>query len=153
MKLPLELVDVLNWRDIGPIKNGQPSVDADAKATVDRLISTMYPVYTHLIRFGVDFHNFMDSNDTAGLLEFIEKYRNDGNWRLAKFAHGLQMDIEAVTNTLLYPDISNGMTEGINSAIKCDKRVCGGKAKIDLLTAKMVIRQSTKEKRKGAKSA
>ena len=47
------------------------------------------------------------------------------------------MDTDAVRNTLIYPDISNGIVEGINSIIKCVKRVCGGKAKIDLLTAKM----------------
>ena len=143
MNLPLELVDVLNWRNVEPIKEKQPT-NADNEATVDHFISTIYPVYSHMIQFGIDYHSFMDKNDPIGLLDFIEKYKNDSYWRLAKFANGLQMDIEAVTNTLLYPHISNGPTEGINSAIKCVKRVCGGKAKIDLLTAKMVIRHLNK---------
>jgi transposase len=97
-----------------------------------------------MIQFGIDYHNFMDNNNPAGLLEFINKYKDSSHWRLARFAKGLQMDIAAVTNTLLYPDISNGMVEGINNAIKCDKRVCGGRANIDLLTSRTVARQLNK---------
>jgi transposase len=143
MNLPIELVDVLNWRDIGPSEKKQPILP-DVEASVDQFISSMYPAYKHMIQFGVDYHSFMDNNDPAGLIGFIEKYKDDSYWRLAKFAKGLQMDLEAVKNTLLYPDISNGVVEGINSNIKCDKRVCGGKAKIDLLTAKILIRQINK---------
>jgi len=142
MNIPLELVDVLNWRNIVPIE--KQLIDTDIEASVDHFINSMYPVYDHMIQFGLDYHNFMDSNDPAGLLEFIDKYKNDGYWRLAKFANGLQMDLDAVMNTLLYPGVSNGMTEGINSMVKCIKRVCGGKAKIDLLTAKMLIRHLNK---------
>jgi len=139
MNIPLELVDVLNWRDAGPVEN-KLAANADAAEVVDRHISNMNPVYAHMIQFGIDYHKFMDNNDLAGLHEFIDKYRGDSYWRLAKFANGLQMDIDAVKNALIYPDISNGIVEGINSIIKCVKRVCGGKAKIDLLTAKMVVR-------------
>ena len=152
MNLPLELVDVLNWRDCKPIELKQP-IDADIEASVDHFIGTMHPVYYHLIQFGVDYHNFMDSNDVAGLHEFIAKYKNDSYWRLKRFANGLQMDIEAVTNTLLYPDISNGVVEGTNNAIKCDKRLCGGRAKIDLLTARTLLRQSSKSSKTSANTA
>jgi len=128
-------------------------IDADIEASVERFISVMHPVYKHLIQFGIDYHNFMDSNDVAGLHEFIAKYKNDSYRKLAKFANGLQMDIEAVTNTLLYPDISNGVVEGTNNAIKCDKRLCGGRAKIDLLTARTVLRQLSKSSRASTDTA
>ena len=113
---------------------------ADTDAAVHHYISTMHPEYSHMIQFGADYHKFMDNNDPVGLLEFIDKYKDDRYWRLARFANGLQTDIDAVTNTLLYPDISNGVVEGTNSLIKSIKRVGGGKAKVDLLAAKMVIR-------------
>ena len=144
MNIPLELADVLNWREANPVEKKQEISGPSADATVDYFLSTMHPVYDHMFQFGIDYHKFMDNNDPAGLLEFIEKYKNDKYWRLAKFANGLQLDIDAVTNTLLYPNISNGLVEGINSLIKSIKRVGGGKAKIDLLTAKMVIRHLTK---------
>ena len=140
MKIPMELVDAFNWRDVDPIEDKRVATSADADAAVHQYISTMHPVYSHIIQFGADYHKFMDNNDPVGLLEFIDKYKDDSYWRLARFANGLQMDIDAVTNTLLYPDISNGVVEGINSLVKSIKRVGGGKAKVDLLTAKMVIR-------------
>ena len=152
MNIPLELVDVLNLSDVGSVEN-KLAADADAVEVADRHISDMNPVYAHMIRFGMDYHKFMDNNDLAGLHEFIDKYRGDSYWRLAKFANGLQMDIDAVENALIYPDISNGVVEGINSIIKCVKRVCGGKAKIDLLTAKMVLRHKGKAPRTSRNTA
>ena len=140
MKLPLELVDVLNWRDRDPIAT-RPPIDLEIEASVNLLIGIRHPAFGHMIQFGIDYHSFMDNNDVAGLHEFIAKYKDDSYWRLAKFAKGLQMDIEAVTNTLLYPHISNGVVEGTNNAIKCDKRICGGRAKADLLTARTIVRQ------------
>jgi len=146
MKLPLELVDVLNWREReSDVPN--PTSSTMNSELVDQFFSNMYSVYDHMIQFGVDYHNFMDRNDPIGLLVFIDKYKNDDYWRLARFANGLNMDLDAVRNTLLYPDISNGIVEGINSIIKSVKRVCGGKAKIDLLTAKMLIRHRSKSAR------
>jgi len=146
MNIPQELENVLNWKDNETAENKQPtSSEMDSNDYVDYYLRTIYPVYEHMIQFGTDYHNFMDNNDPAGLYAFIKKYKNDGYWRLARFANGLQKDIEAVKNTLLYPGISNGMTEGINNLIKSVKRVGGGKAKIDLLTAKIVIQQKDKE--------
>jgi transposase len=144
MKLPLELVDVLKWRNTGINEKKQEMIETKREVFVDRYINVMYPVCAHMIQFGIDYHEFMDNNNPVGFHSFIEKYKNDKHWRLAKFANGLQMDIDAVKNTLLYPNISNGVVEGINGIIKCIKRVCGGKAKIDLLTAKMILRQLAK---------
>jgi len=141
MNIPMQLADVLNWRDTGPSMENQAPIGASREAAVDHYLSFMCPVVEHMVQFGADYHNFMDSNDPDGLIEFIYKYKGDSYWRLARFAKGLEMDIDAVRNTLLYPDISNGPVEGINSIIKCVKRVGGGRAKIDLLSATMVLRQ------------
>jgi len=144
MNIPLELVNVLKWRENETDKKNPLINDPGIEMYVDQYISAMHPIYDHMIQFGVDYHNFMDNNDQLGLLDFIDKYKDDSCWRLAKFANGLQMDIEAVKGTLLYPDISNGPVEGINNLVKSTKRVCGGKAKIDLLTAKIVVQHVKK---------
>jgi len=151
MNIPLDLVDIFNWRENEPNEKNHTKADKELEASVDTYIGAKYSVFSHMIQFGVDYHKFMDNNDTDGLIEFIHKYENDNYWRLARFANGLKMDIEAVKNTLLYPDISNGMTEGINSLIKIIKRVGGSKAKVDLLTAKIVIRHTKKAKSKTGK--
>jgi len=147
MKIPLELVDILNWRNTERDSQNHAANEVSHEAFVDYFLSTVHPVYNHMLQFGMDYHDFMDNNDPDGLLEFIDKYKDDSYWRLAKFANGLTKDLDAVKNTLLHPDISNGMTEGINSIIKCVKRVCGGKAKIDLLAAKMLLRHLNKPAR------
>lgn len=151
MNIPLELADSLNWRNTEPKEVKLVAIDVNRRAAVDYYMSTMYPVVEHMIQFGVDYHNFMDNNDPVGLLEFIDKYKDSKYTRLAKFANGLQMDIEAVKNTLLYPDISNGIVEGVNSLVKCIKRVCGSRAKIDLLAARTLLRQQDKKGRQGEK--
>lgn len=145
MNIPLELLDILNWRDTEPQKRKQFVPDEKRESAINHYLSVRHPVFEHMVQFGIDYHDFMDSNNPEGLLEFIDKYIDDSYWRLARFAKGLQMDIQAVTNTLLYPHISNGLVEGTNSITKCVKRIGGSRAKIDLLTATMVLRQLNKE--------
>ena len=145
MGIPLELVDILNWRDIEPQGHKQFVPDEKRESAVNHYMSVRHPVFEHMVQFGIDYHDFMDNNNPIGLLDFIDKYIDDSYWRLARFAKGLQMDIEAVKNTLIYPHISNGPVEGTNSLTKCVKRVGGNRAKIDLLTATMVLRQLNKE--------
>jgi len=147
MNLPLELVNVLNWRDKEEDKQKFIVLDENRETTINKHLGVMYPVFNYMVQFGIDYHSFMDNNDVEGLHQFIQKYQDDSYWRIASFVKGLIMDIEAVQNTLLYPHISNGIVEGTNSIIKSVKRVCGGRAKIDLLTAKMVLRQKVKPDR------
>ena len=64
---------------------------------------------------------------------------------MAQFARGLLLDIDAEKNALLHPEISNGIVEGINSSIKCIKRMGGSRMKIDFLSAKMALRTANKK--------
>jgi len=145
MNIPMELADILKWRDTGTNEAKPAAIGMNREPAVDRYFSTMHPVFEDMVQFGVDYHSFMDNNDIAGLMEFTEKYKDSSYGRLATFVTGLQMDIEAVKNTLLYPHISNGLVEGNNNTIKCAKRVGGGRAKIDLLSATIIIRQLDKD--------
>lgn len=54
-------------------------------------------------------------------------------------------DYEAVSNSLLYPGISNGPIEGHNGRIKFKHRRSAGKAGLDLLNAYFVLSDSTFE--------
>jgi len=137
----------LNWTATEPTGVKTAEIKAELESSVNGLIIAMHPVCAHMVQFGLDYHKFMDDNDPVGLLGFIEKYRGDSYWRLAKFANGLQMDLDAVKNALLYPDITNGPTEGINSLTKCVKRASCGRAKIDLLVSKTILRQRDTEKK------
>jgi len=142
----LELAGKLNWLDNDVIED-KPSASIPGRdEAIDHYLHTMFPAYNDMIQFGIDFHNFMDNNDLEGLSVFIEKYMASSYSKLAQFANGLQRDIEAVRNTLRYPDISSGIVEGTNNSIKCVKRMGGSRMKIDFLAAKMALRTASKQK-------
>jgi len=56
---------------------------------------------------------------------------------LASFANGLIQDKDAVTNSVI-SELSNGFVEGNNNKVKVIKRSMYGRAKIKLLSAKVV---------------
>jgi len=70
MNIPLELVDEFNWRDTEPREEKPFICNVNAEASVDRYLDIMHPVFSHMILFGTDYHNFMDRNDPIGLLEY-----------------------------------------------------------------------------------
>jgi hypothetical protein len=91
------------------------------------------------IQFGMDFYQFYDSHDQDLLDAFIVKYEEDPCELYATFAKGLKKDLEAIRNMLRYPDISNGVVEGLNNFIKKVKRVSYGRAKLPLLLAQVLV--------------
>jgi transposase len=64
---------------------------------------------------------------------------------VAKYANSLMSDYAAVSNSLLYPNISNGPLEGHNDRIKFKHRRSGGRAGLDLLNAYFVLSNYTFE--------
>lgn len=99
----------------------------------------MYPAILMLIQFLKDFYYVIDSGDICVLDTFISTYKNNNIEPMSRFAKGLLDDYEAVKNSLIYKDISNGPIEGINSRIKMKHRRSAGRAGIELLTAYMVL--------------
>jgi len=89
--------------------------------------------------FLIDFHACLDKNDAVLLDAFIDKYKDSEIAAVAQFANGLTNDYDAVKNCLLYPHISNGPIEGINSRTKYIHRRGGGRAGIELLNAYRVL--------------
>jgi transposase len=92
-----------------------------------------------LVAFLVDFHAWLDMNDETALGDFVIKYRDSEIDAIAQFVNGLVKDYDAVRNCLLYPHISNGPVEGINSRTKYIHRRGGGRASVELLCAFRVL--------------
>jgi len=90
----------------------------------------------------MDFHSFLDENDVTLLDKFIIKYKGNEIDSVSQFINGLIKDYDAVKNCLLYPHISNGPIEGINSRTKYIHRRGGGRASIELLNAYRVLEAS-----------
>jgi len=68
---------------------------------------------------------------------FIAIYSQSSIKTIASFANGLLSDIDAVSNSVTSA-LSNGFVEGNNNKIKVIKRTMYGRAKIELLSAKVV---------------
>lgn len=84
------------------------------------------------------FRNIFTKKQTSLLYDFIQKHSESGNSKhIASFANGLKKDIAAVENsvTMAY---SNGFVEGNNNRLKLIKRAMYGRAKLNLLGAKII---------------
>ncbi len=99
----------------------------------------MYNIIPRLITFLVAFYEVLLSADVKKLDAFICKYQNDSIEALSVFASGLKKDYDAVKNSLIYPQISNGPMEGTNNKIKMLRRRGYGRAGIELINALAVL--------------
>jgi len=106
----------------------------------------LFPIIRILIQFLVDFYAIFDSNNVDLLDKFIAYYKGCDVDAISQFANGLLKDYDAVRNSLIFPEISNGPSEGCNSHIKMIHRRSGGRASLELLNAFTVLR-SSKNKR------
>ena len=57
---------------------------------------------------------------------------------LLTFVKGLNQDLDAVTNAIVY-DYSNGLVEGTVNKIKVIKRIMYGRCRFDLLRSKCLM--------------
>ena len=105
-------------------------------------IVALYPVIMILVSFLSDCYKVFDDYSVVELDSFITKYKSIEIAPLAQYASGLLNDYEAVKNSLIYKDISNGPIEGINSRIKMKHRRGGGRAGIELINAYNVLKAS-----------
>lgn len=92
-----------------------------------------------LIQFLSDCYHIFDAADPAAFTAFIQRYQACEIGPLAQYATGLSKDYEAVKNSLIYPEISQGPLEGTNSRIKMKHRRGGGRAGLELLNAYNVL--------------
>jgi transposase len=116
-----------------------PRAKIKQKKTVYERIKDTFPIVGALVAFLIDFHAFLDKNDEAMLDSFIDRYKDNGIDAVSQFVNGLIKDYDAVKNCLLYPSISNGPVEGVNSRTKFIHRRSGGRASSELLNAYRVL--------------
>jgi transposase len=138
-----EILDLMYGKDEEqpedtPKPNGNVN-EGEIKKTAYEKIKDNYPIIYILLMFLTDFHAYMDKNDVMLLDGFISKYKNSEIAAIAQFANGLTKDYDAVKNCLLYPHISNGPIEGINSRTKYIHRRGSGRAGVELLNAYRVL--------------
>lgn len=81
-----------------------------------------------------DFHSMIRSKTARKLDEWLEAARSS---LVGSFAGGIGKDLDAVRNAIISP-WSNGQTEGQITRLKLIKRQMYGRAKLDLLQARLI---------------
>lgn len=109
------------------------------KQLLDETVA-LYPVVITLVGFLSDCYRVFDADNPVELDIFINTYKDCDISPLAQYANGLLHDYDAVKNSLIYRNISNGPLEGANSRIKMKHRRGGGRAGIELINAYNVLK-------------
>ena len=81
-----------------------------------------------------DFHAMIRKKAGSSLEPWLERARSSP---VASFANGIQRDLAAVRAAIVSP-WSNGQTEGQITKLKLVKRQMYGRAKLDLLEARLI---------------
>ena len=81
-----------------------------------------------------DFQSMISSKTARKLSVWLETARKS---LIGSFASGVEKDIDAVRNAIISP-WSNGQTEGQITRLKLIKRQMYGRAKLDLLEARLI---------------
>ena len=81
-----------------------------------------------------DFQSMIRSKTAHMLEDWLETAKNS---LIGSFANGVEKDIDAVRNAIISP-WSNGQTEGQITRLKLIKRQMYGRAKLDLLQARLI---------------
>jgi transposase len=97
-----------------------------------------YPNVWDILKCVRDFRNIYTVKSAALLLLFVVVYSFSSIKPIKSFASGLCSDYDAVKNSVV-SDLSNGFVEGCNNKVKLIKRSMYGRAKLNLLRAKILL--------------
>jgi hypothetical protein len=104
------------------------------------IVCEKYEVVRYLENFIFDFKTIFDEKEIVNLTGFLEIYEDSKYSKVKSFIKGLRNDLDAVENAVALPH-SNGFVEGNNNRVKMIKRMMYGRAKLPLLTAKVLFGQ------------
>jgi len=100
-------------------------------------IMEKYPCVFDILQCVRDFRNVYVEKSVVLLRYFATIYSFSPIRQLKSFASGLLRDYDAVKNSVM-SELSNGFVEGVNNKIKVIKRIMYGRAKLNLLSAKIL---------------
>ena len=101
------------------------------------LVFKRYPQLNEVVECIRQFREIFVVKSIDKLDLYIVNYGKSSISNLHSFANGLKRDYAAVKNAVIYP-YSNGILEGNNNRLKAIKRTMFGRAKLPLLTSKVL---------------
>jgi predicted transcriptional regulator len=100
-------------------------------------VINMYPQAAVVYRVVEEFKNAINSKETKNLCTWIDAVRSLEVPEFNTFINGLEKDMEAVMNTVIF-DYNNGLAEGSVNKLKVIKRIMYGKCGFELLRCKTI---------------
>ena len=98
-----------------------------------------YPVFAKIISLVTEFKKLIFDKKVSELESWIEEAMSIGISGINSFVNGLQRDLTAVKNAIIY-DYSNGLAEGSINKLKVIKRVMYGRCNFETLRKKVLLR-------------
>lgn len=114
-------------------------IPQEAKREIDELMKLAW--FKDVYQATSSFYDMIKERKLEELKPWEDKYRKSINPEIRTLAIGLQLDHEAVSNSLRY-DISNGIVEGYVNKLKTFKRTMYGRASIRLLEKKLFLNET-----------
>ena len=99
-----------------------------------------YPVLGQLYTLLKEFYRIVFSRKSEELDSWMETAAELKIDELDRYINGLQNDLKAVKNAIIYP-FNNGLAEGSVNKIKLTKRIMYGRNSFALLKAKLLINE------------
>lgn len=129
--IPLPSPKQALWMLLKPEK-----LNEDEQEVVKRL-TLLSPEINKAIELATDFCLLMKEKKISSLSEWIDKVKNSKISELKSFLRGIESDQSVIESAIIY-QWSNGQTEGQVNKLKYLKRQMYGRAKFDLLKARVL---------------
>jgi len=110
---------------------------------VERVFSE-YPVYCDIIKLVNQFRGILSAKKISELDVWIEKANSLNIREITSFVNGINKDIIAVKNAVMY-DYNNGLAEGSVNKLKVIKRIMYGRCNFDTLRKKVLRLELTRK--------
>jgi hypothetical protein len=101
-------------------------------------INDNFPVFDEIKTIIAEFRTAYSNKDISAVKSWCDKYALCDFPPIVSFINGIHLDYDAFYNSLIY-DYNNGLLEGSVNKLKTVKRSMFGRAKYDLLRAKMLL--------------
>lgn len=113
----------------------KPLTDVKRKITDTLLKDSTIAMICSMVK---DFYISIKKRSLVLFEKILHKMRQCHIGAIESLARGIDRDIKAVRNAIIYP-YSNGRVEGLNNKIKALKRIMYGRGKLGLLTKRLIL--------------
>jgi transposase len=117
----------------------QSTIDFDTLYSTTQRVLKEIPEIKTILQFVLAFRKLLKGSSLLALDQWIESVKKLENKHLNSFINGVERDKEAIQNSIIYPELSNGLAEGKVNKLKHIKRVMFGRCHFETLKRKVLL--------------